>query len=188
MKLEEGEMICDKCGGKGGNSFGTPSGDLTKPQWVRCQKCQGEGKVDWVENIMGKAPQQNHGTSSSSSFMMGGTFAKAGTSGQSPKCLISDDVDSPVDFYYNGEHSFLTSQLLDKMGKEIADSIDKEILESIMGDLEQTNNKMKAAAAVMNEIGGPAIDNGIISKFMLFFATKPEVKAQENRCLISRCS
>ena len=31
-----------------------------------CPKCQGTGKLDWIENVLGKKPQF-HGTSSSSS-------------------------------------------------------------------------------------------------------------------------
>ena len=45
LKLEEGEMICDKCEGTG-----TAKGE----EWISCSKCLGSGKVDWIENIMGK--------------------------------------------------------------------------------------------------------------------------------------
>jgi len=40
LNLKLGEVICDKCHGKGG--------------W--CEKCHGDGKLDWVENIVGKKP------------------------------------------------------------------------------------------------------------------------------------
>jgi len=38
MKLEEGEVICSKCKGRG------------------CYKCKGKGKLDWVSNMMGEKP------------------------------------------------------------------------------------------------------------------------------------
>jgi hypothetical protein len=38
VKLEFGEVVCDKCHGNG--------------KW--CKKCGGDGKLDWVENIVGK--------------------------------------------------------------------------------------------------------------------------------------
>jgi len=47
MKLNKGEVICDKCNGVGliDNSAHT----------VRCCiKCYGSGKLDWAENITGK--------------------------------------------------------------------------------------------------------------------------------------
>jgi len=169
IELKEGELLCDQCEGRGT----IPEKDDPFMLARMCEKCQGDGKVDWIENIMGKAPRQNYSTSGSSS--MSSTFTMSGMNGTSfaskpdLNCLISDDA-------------------LNKMGQVIADKIDKDILESIRGELEQKTDKMKAAAAVMNKIGGPAIDNGIISKFMLFFTTKPEVKAQENRSIISRCS
>jgi DnaJ-class molecular chaperone len=59
-KLKKGEIICDKCDG---------SGCIPKKQWTmvdykhisydwsyKCDKCKGEGKLDWVENVVGKKP------------------------------------------------------------------------------------------------------------------------------------
>lgn len=43
MELKESEIICDKCKGSG-NSI---SHHL-------CSKCWGDGKMDWIENIVGK--------------------------------------------------------------------------------------------------------------------------------------
>jgi len=45
--LDPGEMICNKCNG---------TGWLTgKNEWeYTCDKCRGDGKVDWISNIMGK--------------------------------------------------------------------------------------------------------------------------------------
>ena len=47
MNLKEGEMMCDKCDGK---RF--TLSDTMFP--ILCSKCNGEGKVDWIENITGK--------------------------------------------------------------------------------------------------------------------------------------
>lgn len=162
LKLEEGELICDKCEGKGGHSNGDPADDLCDAGWVRCQKCQGGGKVDWIENIVGKKPEMNFG-SSSTSISSGGTFA--------------------VDPNNHGIHD----DMIDAMSKQLADQIDKEILESLVNHSEQIDKQMKKAANVFADMGG-MFDNGIISKFMLFFATKPEVKDKENEGLISRRS
>lgn len=49
MDLITGLMICSKCNG---------IGFINKPQRpgqvCRCPKCQGNGKLDWIENIVGK--------------------------------------------------------------------------------------------------------------------------------------
>jgi len=69
LEIDEdaGELLCDKCEGKGGNICNHPSSDLTKPQWVRCTKCQGRGKVDWVSHITGVPAPKMFGFSSTSS-------------------------------------------------------------------------------------------------------------------------
>jgi len=48
MKLESGEVICDKCNGEifVDNDNGI---DI-------CSKCLGSGKLDWIEKIVGKKP------------------------------------------------------------------------------------------------------------------------------------
>jgi hypothetical protein len=47
--LEEGEILCPKCGGKGSLDVpGEP--DLRKI----CHRCDGNGKMDWVSAVMGK--------------------------------------------------------------------------------------------------------------------------------------
>jgi len=45
--LKEGEIVCDKCDGKG-------SLDVDSKTLKICPKCLGDKKVDWIENIMGK--------------------------------------------------------------------------------------------------------------------------------------
>ncbi len=47
MKVEEGEMACNDCKGTGNIEF---NADVL----ITCIKCQGAGKVDWIENIVGK--------------------------------------------------------------------------------------------------------------------------------------
>ena len=42
--LNEGEVICDKCDG---------TGDISGGGYVKCPKCKGKGKLDWVTNAMG---------------------------------------------------------------------------------------------------------------------------------------
>lgn len=49
MNLKPGEVICTRCNGKGifiNKYFGKPS----------CPKCNGIGKLNWIENIVGKKP------------------------------------------------------------------------------------------------------------------------------------
>ncbi len=48
LHLEEWEILCNKCKGKG---------HLRRIRARSiCRKCQGEGKLDWIENIIGKKP------------------------------------------------------------------------------------------------------------------------------------
>lgn len=44
--LQDGEIICDECQGHVYNSHLLPRFD--------CFKCDGAGKLDWIENIVGK--------------------------------------------------------------------------------------------------------------------------------------
>lgn len=44
ITLEEGEELCDICNGVGRFPVG------------RCWKCQGKGKLDWVEKVVGVKP------------------------------------------------------------------------------------------------------------------------------------
>lgn len=54
IEIEEFEYICDKCYGKGQikSKLKTKSG---RPITLRCNKCLGAGKLDWIENVTGKA-------------------------------------------------------------------------------------------------------------------------------------
>jgi len=42
-KLKPGELICDQCKGNGDSITYNP-----------CSKCLGSGKLDWIENVVGK--------------------------------------------------------------------------------------------------------------------------------------
>ena len=51
MKLEPGEIICDKCKGTGVDpSYIYPMDEVM----VSCNKCKGYGKLNWTETIFGK--------------------------------------------------------------------------------------------------------------------------------------
>jgi DnaJ-class molecular chaperone len=53
MDLKPGEIICDKCKGEGTIFY--PYNKQIR--WCECRKCQGDGKVDWIENVVGKEKQ-----------------------------------------------------------------------------------------------------------------------------------
>ncbi len=52
MKIEPYEVICEDCGGLGLSARGTEFSYLSES--VECPKCLGEGKLDFIENIVGK--------------------------------------------------------------------------------------------------------------------------------------
>jgi len=51
--LEEGEVICSRCDGRGC----TPFVAIDQAQET-CSKCNGEGKLDWISNAMSKEPDK----------------------------------------------------------------------------------------------------------------------------------
>ncbi len=53
MKLKKGEVICSNCNGSGNRAKWDQIPDYYKCYLV-CDKCQGVGKLDWVEAIVGK--------------------------------------------------------------------------------------------------------------------------------------
>ena len=55
MKLYPGEVICDKCNGTGHQATWENIPDYRV--YTPCSKCHGDGKLDWLENIMGKREQ-----------------------------------------------------------------------------------------------------------------------------------
>ncbi len=53
MQLKEGEMICRQC--KGHGEIIKKIDDIDRILKT-CNKCFGTGKLDWIENIVGKDP------------------------------------------------------------------------------------------------------------------------------------
>lgn len=63
LELELGEEVCSECGGRG-----TIGG-----QWFNrrlCPVCFGDGKLDWIEKIVGKKPKFRGSCESISSSSM----------------------------------------------------------------------------------------------------------------------
>ena len=51
MELNEGEVICPDCNGE--KKIADPKLNYYV-FWIKCPKCKGAGKLDWIENIVGK--------------------------------------------------------------------------------------------------------------------------------------
>jgi len=60
--LEEGELHCSECKGYGVPNTSDGIGLYLKHRdlksWTKCLKCHGEGKVDWIEKIVGKRERE----------------------------------------------------------------------------------------------------------------------------------
>lgn len=65
MELKPGEVKCDKCNGTGIINNSTYIVKLPGVNYtstissesligVKCKRCKGEGKMDWIENVVGK--------------------------------------------------------------------------------------------------------------------------------------
>jgi hypothetical protein len=53
IKLNPGEVLCNECNGTGDHGYTKPSENIHS--WlIVCRKCHGTGKLDWIENIVGK--------------------------------------------------------------------------------------------------------------------------------------
>ena len=54
ISLNEGEHFCPKCDGKG--KVNQKTRDFTKFNTIQlvCSECLGDGKIDWVEEVIGK--------------------------------------------------------------------------------------------------------------------------------------
>ena len=59
--LKEGEIICSKCEGVGYTDKIKSNNAIIFKN--KCSKCLGTGKLDWIENVVGKKPMYNDGTS-----------------------------------------------------------------------------------------------------------------------------
>jgi len=93
-ELEVWEIICDKCHG-----FGKKPGTR-----LVCKKCGGEGKLDWVENIVGKRKN----------FSWFHFLEEIGTK----------------DFWPDIE---LLKEITEDLSKQMIETIDKETMKQILG-------------------------------------------------------
>jgi len=104
VELEPGEVICDQCKGTGHpNNNEIDYNDkfyFNVPH--ACDKCNGSGKLDWIENIVGKNPRK----------LTGDWTIEWSTSEQ----LYGSNLEKDI---------------VDQISKNMADKIDKEILEGI---------------------------------------------------------
>jgi len=53
MELEPGEVICSKCDGETFVRYTEQRGKGFYPMKRMCDKCNGHGKLDWIENVTG---------------------------------------------------------------------------------------------------------------------------------------
>lgn len=53
IELNPGEHLCDECNGEGRTGFTIPNKHI-RSYPIICNKCRGNGKLDWIENIVGK--------------------------------------------------------------------------------------------------------------------------------------
>lgn len=61
-KLNPGDVICYKCKGKGSSEHEPILSDMHNGYWkMQCDICHGEGKLDWIENIVGKEEKKVDG-------------------------------------------------------------------------------------------------------------------------------
>jgi DnaJ-class molecular chaperone len=56
MELKKGEVLCSKCHGSGNAAEWKQIPDYRA--YLKCNHCDGEGKLDWIENITGKKEKQ----------------------------------------------------------------------------------------------------------------------------------
>lgn len=122
--LQECEMICDKCEGTG-------NGDSN---FVRCKKCLGAGKVDWIENAMGGKPNKQ------SEFI----FIDSSS-------MMSNTISSQLSLS-SGENMKIGNETLDEyiknvVAKQMADEIDKILLEQLLNP----NSKFEHIFKMMKE-------------------------------------
>ena len=140
LELKEDEMICDKCNGTGyHNDHAMNNFSFIDPV---CQKCQGSGKVDWISNITGEKPKLFN-----------------------TNYTISCDPENT--FQINGNVMINGSSIQDhihnEVSKQLAEMIDKELVDAFRTSLEQKQKK---------SLWRKIFDNRIISKFMLLNNSK----------------
>ena len=115
--LEEGEVICSKCEGVG--FVDKIKSDNTSLYKGSCPKCHGTGKLDWIENVLGKKPDHHSSSSSgtSSLSMNPGTFS-----------VKWSDVPSGL---FGTSGTGIRDVIIKQEAEQMAKKIDDEILEMI---------------------------------------------------------
>jgi len=113
---------CDKCAGKGKYY---QCGEYSETIPFRCSKCNGDGYLDWVENVIGKRPPK----------MLEASW-------DSSSHITIDSTASQIAVLYprgHGKTAFLKAQkqidreIIQVMSNKIAMEIDKEILRELGG-------------------------------------------------------
>ena len=66
IEISEGEEVCPDCEGKGMKNVLKDRPAQFSSRRI-CQKCNGDGKLDWIEMVMGKPPLSVSGSTSSMS-------------------------------------------------------------------------------------------------------------------------
>lgn len=139
--LNDGEMICDACGGTGWDKEGLTAWGGRKI----CHKCQGERKLDWVSKITGVPEKDYTGIDSSGSIS---TLSRTSTALSLDKDVLIND--KPIEKY-------IKDVVVEKLSEKLAERIDEQIIEAMTKHIEQNNKKRRKF-----------FDNRIFSKLMLF--------------------
>lgn len=110
LEIDEdaGELLCDKCEGRG--CMPTRVVDESHGQTV-CSKCQGRGKVDWISHITGVPAPREYAFSSSS-------FTYSSTSGNGNHCH-DDAVDAMAQVLAANIDKEIMDNLLNPTNKHI---------------------------------------------------------------------
>jgi len=112
LNEELGEVICNECGGYGAIPRTVKIDEIQSV----CQKCQGTGKLDWCQQVVGVAPP------------------KQSTFGFSLKNCFEY-------FYDDNQNISYQQNIINKISKELAYKIDSEIIELTKGVLEQNDDE-----------------------------------------------
>jgi len=102
IQLKEGEVVCDKCYGTCHEPNSDDNDDLCTEI---CGRCLGHGKLDWIENIVGKIREKRK---------------------LSSDWTISSSTDIKTIFSYD-----IQKEIIETLAKEIAKEVDEEILREL---------------------------------------------------------
>ena len=103
VQLKEGEVICDRCQG---TCHEPNSNDNDELCTEICGRCLGHGKLDWIENIVGKIREKRKLSSS---------------------WTVSQSTEVKGIFSYDIE-----KELMEALAEEIAKDIDEQILKELI--------------------------------------------------------